>query len=420
MASSNHVLIINYDFPPTGGIGGRRWAKFAKFFFNNKVDFSVITFENNADLSPWQSDIVPFKDRIVQVNSQYPKIVNTVPKTLIEKIRYKATIQILKWRTKGNYYDKSALDESVVIDQIEKTIREKNVTDIVVSVAPFKLSYFISKIIPKYPDIKFIVDFRDPWTTNETSYGFKYLSKKQKAEEKELELNVIKNFHKVVSVAPEMTNYFKSLDPNSPEKFYTIINGFDAEDFIEAEQDFAEDKYLNLVFTGTFYNNTEYLMREFETALSQIREESPEIFRKVKFNFYGAKSKVISELAKTYDCIIDHAIIPKAEIKNVIASANAGLLFLSEDITYSFSTKFCEYLALKKPIVVFSKEGITSGYIEENGIGYAVLPGQIKEKIISIYNDWDNGEALPFSTSFDLNQFNTSTLATQYINLINS
>ena len=49
-----------------------------------------------------------------------------------------------------------------------------------VSVAPFHLATYVSEIILKYPKVNFIVDFRDPWVGNKTSYGYYSLNEKRK------------------------------------------------------------------------------------------------------------------------------------------------------------------------------------------------------------------------------------------------
>jgi len=62
---NNKVLIISYYFPPFQRVGGRRWAKHAKFLYKKGVDFKVLTGLYYGD-SPWSSDIEEFENKIDQ------------------------------------------------------------------------------------------------------------------------------------------------------------------------------------------------------------------------------------------------------------------------------------------------------------------------------------------------------------------
>ena len=52
---SKKVLIISYTYPPSNKIGGRRWAKFAKYFLKNKNDVWIITSKNKNQFG-WPND----------------------------------------------------------------------------------------------------------------------------------------------------------------------------------------------------------------------------------------------------------------------------------------------------------------------------------------------------------------------------
>ncbi len=69
--------------------------------------------------------------------------------------------------------------------------------------------------------------------------------------------------------------------------------------------------------------------------------------------------------------MIFHGLKSKDIVYKEILKSDGCLLFLTDDINYSFSSKFCDYIALKKPIIVFSNNGLTSKYIDENKIGHS-------------------------------------------------
>ena len=76
-----------------------------------------------------------------------------------------------------------------------------------------------------------------------------------------------------------------------------------------------------------------------------------------------------------------NGVIPLKEVHQNISHSDACVLFLTDDINYSFSTKFCEYLYFQKPIIVFSKLGATTNFIEKNNLGLAIYPDDMLNKI---------------------------------------
>ena len=61
-------------FPPSPGIGGRRWVKFAKYLIRDNYDIRVISakskFKNS--LSNWNSDLQEIKHLVDYIPSGYP------------------------------------------------------------------------------------------------------------------------------------------------------------------------------------------------------------------------------------------------------------------------------------------------------------------------------------------------------------
>ena len=97
------VLIICYTFPPYNGIGGRRWAKFAKYLEHDNCDVSVIAAKKqDTSQSPWTKDISSYQDNINYLDADYPLILQSNPKSILQKIRYRLALFYVKLFLKGN------------------------------------------------------------------------------------------------------------------------------------------------------------------------------------------------------------------------------------------------------------------------------------------------------------------------------
>ena len=110
---------------------------------------------------------------------------------------------------------------------------------------------------------------------------------------------------------------------------------------------------------------------------------------------------------------IDVIIHLSALSNDPVGELNADL---TDDINYSLSTKFCEYLYCKKPILVFSKPGETTDFITENNLGFSISPNEIFQKI-------SNLESILLECKKDinsdlLNRFDIANLAKKYDSIL--
>lgn len=360
--------MLSYTFPPYSGIGGRRWAKFAKYFKEAGHKVEVIAAKSGFEKkSSWTSDADQIK--VSYHDSGYPKYLGIQPKNIFEKIAYRISLLYSKWRTNGNYYDKSAHWGKGIRKIVEEKI--KTGIDIVfVTCAPFHLAYHLIPLVKINRHIKWVVDFRDPWTNNKTAYGFETLSKNRQQFELKAEKEVIKNYDEVTSVAHPMTNYFKTLDLNNPQKFKTVFNGFDPDDFPRRTQkQYPDPKYFTFIFAGTLYEKALPAFKIFCEAVDHLKAQNSELYNKLKFNFIGTEQEKVNNLKHPNVTILP--FLPFEEVRNYLYKANAGLLFLTPDIDWSFSTKFTDYMGAELPIIVVSEMGSETGkFCEENHFGY--------------------------------------------------
>ncbi len=415
------ILIIAYVFPPYPGIGGRRWAKFAKYLVKEGYEVYVICAENPfKEESQWTKDILLSGITIHKIPSSYSKWLLINPKNIIEKLLYRFNLLIYKMIIKGNYYDKSALWGKQLLKKSEEIIDKHQVKNIIVTGAPFHSCYIATKLKNTYKSINLITDIRDPWSQDLTISGFSSLEKARQEVEIKHEREVVNHTDVLVTVADEMTNYFKGISTNSDTCFTTLLNGYDVDDIptIEGRKELKDEK-LKFVYTGTLYNKIDSIFFPFIDALAELKNENSTDYYKLSFDFYGfVQDKFINYIKeKGIDIITCHGKVPLPIALKSIAKADLCLLFLADAFEFSFSTKYYEYIAQRKKIVAFSRPGTLTKYIEKNEIGYGVYPDSIKGSLKKILSEYKSDNHL-FPSNFDIKQFSCESLTGKFIQLL--
>ncbi|HCY45408.1 MAG TPA: hypothetical protein DHU89_01905 [Flavobacteriales bacterium] len=169
----NKILLVCYSFPPNPGVGGRRWAKFAKYLVKASHYVEVINAKlSTDDTSTWNKDaqLLHESNNVHSLPTRYPEIIKKTPDTYFQKIQYRLSLEYLKIKVKGNMYDKSSLWHLNLVPFVVDKLNEGFDT-IICTAAPFHYLSQISTLKKQFPNVNFIADFRDPWANNSISYG---------------------------------------------------------------------------------------------------------------------------------------------------------------------------------------------------------------------------------------------------------
>jgi glycosyltransferase involved in cell wall biosynthesis len=418
---SKKILIICFSFPPNPGIGGRRWAKFAKLLNEPGHDVRVIgkkPTSSNLNSSNWESDTETYIDRIQYIPTTYPEILRTVPLTILAKLKYRLALLWVKGMTNANYFDHSNYWSDNLLSVVENQI-EDGVQIVIASGGPFRYLFDLCQLKTKYSNVKFYADFRDPWTTNQTAFGFETLSLRRQKNEMNMERIVVNSFDGIISVAEQMNDHFRTLvHGGSSTRFMALPNGFDPDDFDSLGHDSSHDK-LRFVFSGTIYRKSEYLLEAFIEAIELIALENKMVGDQLEVVVAGKASPSAIRIMERSEKVEFLDVVTQEQSFSSIMSATIAMLFLTDDLNYSFSTKFCEYLAMNKPIIVFSKRGYTGEYVERNSIGYyggdQVM--EMKEKILFVYQKWKTN-SISFPPSSERAKFDVGNLTTRLLDFI--
>lgn len=416
----SNILIVCHGFPPNPGIAGRRWAKFAKYLHKSGYNVHVIASEKITDTSSnWNNDIKGIP--VDYLPYKFPKVITLNRSGILNKIKYRFWLFILKLLNRGNFYDRSFFWKKQITKKVSECIETKNINTVIVTAGPFFLSYYVTLLKNKYPHVKFIADFRDLWTGDSEITSFSSLSKKRILHEQFFERRTILQADVVLTVGEQMSRYFDSLAIN--KKVYTLPNGFDEDDFdqVVIEKDNDPSDLIKLVFAGTLYINLDYILIPFFEALVKLKEDHLNLFNKLRFEFYGTFPESYKVLVNKYnlnEVISYNEKLPLNKIYSKIKNAKACMLFLNDVYNFALSTKFCEYISQNKKIIVVSSKGQTSEFITSNQLGYWISPKDPYADLLSCLGNLQVASNEQPRSSFDVSSYSVKSLTKNLIEII--
>lgn len=385
------VLIITYYWPPSGGAGVQRWLKFVKYLCEFGWEPIVYTAENGEmpviDLS-LEKDIpkntTVLKTKIWEPYSVYKAFIGKKQNEkinssfLTESKKPGITEKISVW-IRGNFFIPDARKFWIKpsVNYLTEYLK-KNPVDVIISSGPPHSMHLIALGIKKnFSNVKWVADFRDPWT-NIDFYKELMLSSSSDKKHKQLEKEVLKNADAVLSIGSGMNEEFKQILGNNPEKFSVITNGYDEDDVFKGELE--KDEKFSIAHIGTLVKsrNPETLWK-----VLKLLVETNENFKKdLEIKLVGKVDYFVNERLKHYGLDsyvrkIDY--LPHNEVIKEQQKTKVLLLLVNNtpNAKSILTGKIFEYLAANVPILAI---GPTDGDL-------AAILNKTRSGLISDFND---------------------------------
>jgi glycosyltransferase involved in cell wall biosynthesis len=346
-------LIITYYFPPVGGGGVQRWAKFIKYLSKQDWHFTIITRDHT------QNEYID--DSLLK---DIPNTLNIITTNdYITKQRYKF------FKSNSTYWQRWISSLFFITDnrkkwvksvwpKVKEEINSSKYDVVVCSIPPYSVSDLAIKIKDKFSSIPVVLDLRDPWSINPYKIYptpiHRYLDEKK-------ELDNIKKIDGLISVYESTFDYYSNnIDGFEKIESKIISNGYDEEDFIKLKsRSLPNPKSFNIAFSGTFYshlNNPSLFLR----ALAKLKNEGQQI----KFHHIGTSVYDVNALARKFgveDLLVLWGYQSHKNCLEILNSMDAFVVILESKFQNADKTiggKVYEYLRLRKPIL---------GLVPENG-----------------------------------------------------
>lgn len=356
------------------GIGGRRWAKFAKYLSRLDVRVHVICTPHLEESSSlWTKDVIHNPNIIRhEVPSGYP---NWNPSNhLFGKIRNKLTYWRLLASTQGTPYDQSIFWHAGVRKKATEILQNQEIQHMILTGAPFHQFYHLGKLKNQFPDLKLILDFRDPWTSG-TAYGMSEISPKRLAYERSIEQEALRTADIVLGpyALPHLLGDAMSKS-NTTAIPHIIPHAFDPEDIADISSSLTKkDETIRLIYGGSLYPGTETYLTQLATSLKALQQTQPSALEKWEFSFYTPETQRAAIFQGLPESTVRFfAPIPHRDILQKVSEADICLLFLNEEKKHFRTTKFAEFSTLKRPFLLFGPTGEVADFIHQNKIGHTI------------------------------------------------
>lgn len=367
-SESRHIILINFDFPPNYGIGGRRWGKFAKELASQNIHIHVIKAEKKDQrTSHWANDVESDFIHIYEIKRKAELDRLPTGIDVLDKLIYKVALAWNKWREKGTPFDLAIGSQKQINGHLDHITSHHPVQWIIASGAPFNLTYYAAEYVKKHTAFKLWVDLRDPWLDAQ-NYGMPGLSTKRKEAEKNKALSVVTNANVISCPTIEALQIFKTIThQNLNEKLYELRHFYDPSDFVQSAPNHDNNK-IKIVYGGDIYIDSEKHIQQLVADINRLKKYQPEIYSMLDIRIF---SDTIFKLKNLFDNTEIVRLEKSIGIKifEEISACDWCIILLSDFNKNFFTTKYFEYQPYNKPYLYLGPKGLVLEEILNDGIG---------------------------------------------------
>ncbi|MDP4600971.1 MAG: glycosyltransferase family 4 protein [Polaribacter sp.] len=414
------ALIITYYWPPAGGSGVQRWLKFVKYLQDFGIEPIVYTVDNanypkedDSLISEIPKNITVLKNPIFEPTDVFFWKQKGVKKKDVANSTNNSLLSFIR----GNFFipDPKIFWVKSSVKFLQNYLKDHPI-DVIISTGPPHSMHLIAQKISKKNNIKWIADFRDPWTDLYYNNEFKQLSF-AKEKNKKLEKSVLENANCVLTVSNSLKKDFLKTAKNVA----VITNGFDSE--VLQDENVVLDSKFTISYIGLLPKQSNPVV--FFKVLKKLCDANDEFKNDVQLLFVGdISSEVRLEIEKNNLAEITQikGYVPHKESIEFQKKAQV-LLLLIPNVPKSagiLTGKLFEYITAKRPILALGPENGDLAVILQNTNAGVVIDHQNEAKlsieILRLYQQFKEGNLTV--NSKNLAQFHRKNLTEQLASII--
>jgi len=423
------VLIITYYWPPAGGPGVQRWLKFVKYLRDFDIE-PVVYIPGNPNYPMLDKS---FEDEVPQGITTLKKPIfepyqlagifakkqtKTISKGIIAAEKNQSLLQKSLLFIRGNLFIPDArkfwIKPSVKF--LKDYLEEEGIKKIVTTGPPHSL-HLIGLKLKQEINLKWIADFRDPWT--QIGYHKKLkLTKTSKQKHENLEREVLNSADQIITTSFTTKAEFSK---KTSKPISVITNGFDAiknsEDSIDLDTKFSISHIGSLLSE----RNPTNLWK----AIAELVKENSAFAEDLELKLAGTVSEEVIASIKSVGLGEKLQLLGYLDHKQAITLQQRSRLLLlieidSKETRGIIPGKLFEYLMAKRPILAIGpQKWDVQQILKETGAGEYFQYSdkeQLKSIILAHYRKFKNADS-NFAIG-DIQQYHRKNLTQKLANVL--
>lgn len=420
------TLLITYYWPPAGGSGVQRWLKFVKYLSEFGIDPVVYTVQDanyaitdSSLIEEVPSEVKVIKEPIWEPNDFLSKLrskekqisagfLSSKPSFIGRQIQY----------IRANYFIPDARKFWIKrsVKRLEGFLKDQSIEVVITSGPPHSL-HLIGKQLKEKSGVKWIADFRDPWTNIDYFHALP-MTEKSKKKHYKLENEVLKKADAIIVVGASMKKEFEDRNKN----VQIITNGFDGEVVNDIHN---LDSKFSISHIGMM--NADRNPMILWKVLKELIDESSDFARDLQVKLIGTCDKSVFESIQKEglsDYVNFISYLPHKEVMQYQKISQILLLSVNKvpSAKSIVTGKIFEYLQSNRPIVAIGPlDGDLAHIMKDSGNGIMIdfedVKG-LKASIQTCYRKYKSGELRVRSENID--RYHRKNLTEKLATLIKS
>jgi glycosyltransferase involved in cell wall biosynthesis len=426
------VLLIAYWFPPAGGIAVQRALSLAKYLPGCGFEVHVL-----APLNPPSPLLDPTLIRQVPAEVTVHRAITPMPPStwrhrLWKLVNRKPTTSTPAAAAAPAAAKRGGLSAAVrkllapdpeilwypfALRKATAVIRRHQIATVIVTAPPFSTFVLGNALKRRFPNIRYISDFRDDWLRFFMSAFDFHAVQGARRKAAAIELETVTRSDAVVVVTPMLLRETRNRYPAiAPEKFSVIPNGYDPAMFTDFHPRSHEGTNVVITYVGTVYQTTS--PAAYFNALDSLPEE---VRSQIETRFVGRiapEEQATLQNRKSPVKIL--GFMPQSEAIRYMEETDFLLVTMADPT--AATGKLYEYLATRKPILaVAPKNGEIDLTFQETGAGWCADPSDpqaIREMLLNAFEMARGGNVQIQRNEAAIRRYERPQLAVEFAKLI--